>query len=108
MGGIGEAYIIIRRSSRRKSAAVEVGGQQTGNCRWLLEADRAGRRSGEHRIAVEGTRLGASKAVGREDVDTVVVRVGPDPELRIIREVRAEIELVPVLGTRGVGTGGDG
>src|SRR5712691_11169143 len=42
-----------------------------------------------------------------EDIDAVVVRVGPDPELRIIREVRAEVELVPVVVSGGVGGGGN-
>src|SRR6266567_8960521 len=107
VGGISEAYKVIWRSCRRKSAAVEVGWQQAGNRGWLLEADRARGRSRKHRTAVEGTRLRAGKAVGREDIDAVVVRVWPDPELRIVREVRAEVELVAIVGTGCVGAGGD-
>src|SRR6266700_3361782 len=107
MGGISEAYKVIWRSCRRKSAAVEVGWQQTGNRGWLLEADRVRGRSREHRVAVKGARLCAGQAVGREDIDAVVVRIGPDAELRIVREVRAEIELVAIVGAGCVGAGGN-
>src|SRR5229473_6545328 len=85
--------ILTRSSCRilcpcwRQRAAVEVGWQQAGNRRWLLEADRARGRSGEHRIAVEGTGLCPGKAVWREHVDGVVVRVGPYAEFWIVREV---------------------
>src|SRR6266536_2042538 len=107
VGGISKTDIVIRRARRRQRAAIEVGRQQARNCGWLLEADRARGRSRKHGTPVKGTRLRAGKAVGRKHIDAVVVRIGPDPELWIVREVRAEVELVPIVGASCVGAGGD-
>src|SRR5258708_39579182 len=107
MSGVSKAHQVIRRAHGRKGAAVEVSWQEAGNRGRLLEADRTGRRSGKHGIAVKGTCLRTGKAVAGENVDGVVVRVGPDAEFWIIREVRAEVILVAVVGTRGIGAGGD-
>src|SRR2546429_5803042 len=51
--------------------------------------------------------LRARKTVRWEHVDAVVVRVGPNSELWIVREIRAEVELVPVIETGCIGTGGN-
>src|SRR5260370_25281755 len=107
MGGVSEAHQVIRRAHGRKGAAIEVRWQEAGNRGRLLEADRTGRRSGKHGIAVKGTCLRTSKALAGENVDGVVVRVGPHAEFWIIREVRAEVILVAVVGTCSVRTGGD-
>src|SRR6266404_1573684 len=94
MGGVGKAYQVIRRACRRQGAAVEVSRQETRNRGRLLEADRTGRRSGKHGIAVKGTGLRAGKAMARENVDGVGVRVGPHAEFWIVREVRSEVILL--------------
>src|SRR5258708_26495231 len=107
MGGVSEADKVIRHAHGRKGAAVEVRWQEARNRGRLLEADRTGRRSDKHGIAVKGTCLRAGKALAGENVDGVVVRVGPHAEFRIVREVRAEVILVPIAGTRSVGSGGD-
>src|SRR6266849_5260981 len=107
MGGVSKAHQVIRRAHGRKGAAVEVSWQEARNRGRLLEADRSGRRSGKHGSAVKGTCLRAGKAMAGENVDGVVVRVGPHAEFWIVREVRAEVVLVAVVGTRSVGTGGD-
>src|SRR5260370_9303217 len=107
MGGVSKGTEVIRRAHGRKGAAVEVSWQEAGNRGRLLEADRTGRRSGKHGIAVKGTCLRTGKALAGENVDGVVVRVGPHAEFWIVREVRAEVILVAVVGTRSVGTGGD-
>src|SRR5258706_12891930 len=108
MSGVSKAHQVIRRAHGRKGAAVEVSWQEAGNRGRLLEADRTGRRSGKHGIAVKGTCLRTGKALAGENVDGVVVRVGPHAEFWIVREVRAEVILVAVVGTGSVGTGGDG
>src|SRR5882762_7889223 len=107
MRGVSKAHQVIRRARGRKGAAVEVRRQEARNRGRLREADRTGRRSGKHSIAVKGTCVRAGKATARENVDGVVVRVGPHAEFWIVREVRAEVILVAVVGTRSVGTGGD-
>src|SRR5258708_16487284 len=107
MGGVSQDHQGIRRAHGRKGAAVEVSWQEAGNRGRLLEADRTGRRSGKHGIAVKGTCLRTGKALAGENVDGVVVRVGPHAEFWIVREVRAEVILVAVVGTCSVRTGGD-
>ncbi len=107
MGGVCKAYQVIRRSCRRQGAAVEIGWQEARNRGRLLETDRICRRPREHGSAVKSTRFRTRKAVAGENVDGVVVRVGPDAEFWIIRKVCAEVILVAVVGTRGIGAGGD-
>src|SRR5260370_15650708 len=107
VSGLRKAHQVIRRAQGRKGAAVEVSWQEAGNRGRLLEADRTGRRSGKHGIAVKGTCLRTGKALAGENVDGVVVRVGPHAEFWIVREGRAEVILVAGVGARSVRTGGD-
>src|SRR5260370_9162179 len=107
MSGVSKAHQVIRRAHGRKGAAVEVSWQEAGNRGRLLETDRICRRPREHGSAVKGTCLRTGKALAGKNVDGVVVRVGPHAEFWIVREVRAEVILVAVVGTRSVGTGGD-
>src|SRR5260370_8333583 len=107
MSGVSKAHQVIRRAHGRKGAAVEVSWQEAGNRGRVLEGGRTGRGSGKEGIAVKGTCLRTGKALAGENVDGVVVRVGPHAEFWIVREVRAEVILVAVVGTRSVRTGGD-
>src|SRR5260370_39867826 len=107
MSGVSKAHQVIRRAHGRKGAAVEVSWQEAGNRGRLLETDRICRRPREHGSAVKGTCLRTGKALAGKNVDGVVVRVGPHAEFWIVREVRAEVILVAVVGTRGIGAGGD-
>ena len=97
VAGVGQPDVVVRRAGRRRRAAVEIGGQEARHRRRLLEADRAGRRAGRHRGAVERAGLRARELVAGKDIDRVVVSVRPDPEFRIVREVGAVVELVAVV-----------
>src|ERR1700721_1731469 len=107
--GIGKADHIIWRARRRQRAAIKVGWKKAGDCGRLLVADFCcGVSAGEHGVAVKGTGSCPCEAAAREYIHSVVVCVRPDPPLRIIGEVRAEVELVEVIGAGGIGGGGAG
>ena len=61
-------------------------------------------RTRQHRGAIKGERLRAEKgrAGGIEHVHAHVVGVGPDAEVRIIEEVRAEVKAITIIGAGGV------
>ena len=102
----------LGRAGRRRGQAVDVGGED----RVLGAAERGGGRderrgsAREHRRAVECKWLRAQVRVPVRAEDDVghVVRVLPDPELRVVEEVRAEVEVVAVVGAGRVARSRDG
>src|SRR3954463_12718975 len=99
---VGEPHEVIRRAGRGQDRSVQVCRKEARYRWWLLKADGIRRRAGQHRGTIEGAGLRSGKALPGEDIDGVVVGVGPDAELRIVGEVRAEIELVAVIRARRV------
>ena len=101
-----------RRARGRQRRAVQVGGV----VRILARADgdagaHEGRGiAGEHRRPVERERLRAEKRVARrvEDVHAHVIGVGPDGDVGIVEEVRAQVKAVAGISAGRVGRGGDG
>src|SRR5215472_14484452 len=91
---IGQAHHEIRRACGRSTLAVQVGRQQAGYVGRLLKADLGCGSACQHFRPVVGARHRTSE-FRRKDIEGSVVRVWPDAELGIVREVtRGELESV--------------
>ena len=103
----------IGSSGGRHVRAVQIGRQHGDRARVVVgrvgERHERRRIAVEHRGAVERPRLSAEE--GRpcrvEDVRRHVVRVGPRRDLRVVVEVRPEVEVVAVPRPRGIVGGRD-
>src|SRR5260370_19356934 len=91
---------------------MEVGGQErvNGAAEWSGRADKRRRQVGEHvgTIKRESGRAEVGRAGGVNHVHTHVITVGPDTQLRIVKEVRAEVKAIASIGAGGVCRRGNG
>src|SRR5256884_2124508 len=94
----------VRRSGRRLSSAVEVGGQQTAEARAHIEALLRSRLPSQHARSVVSTDLAAGKIAtrGGEEVERRVIGVRPHTYFGVIRKV-CVAERVAIVGTGWIG-----
>src|SRR5207248_4430879 len=101
-----------RRTRRREGWTIEVGGQErvNGAAEWSARADKCRRQVGEHlgTIKRKSLRAEVERAGGVKHVHTHVITVGPDTQLRIVKEVRAKMKAIACISAGGVCRGRNG
>ena len=109
--GIGKLDEGVRCARGWQGGAIEIGRQERRDraTERTDRADEGGGRTSQHRGAIEGERLRAEigRAGGIEHVHAHVVGVGPDRQVRVIEEVRAEVKAITIIGAGGIARGGD-
>ena len=98
---------VVGRAGRRRRGAIHVGRQQAAIRRAHVEALLARGLAKEHGRPVVGAHEAAGEGVAVEQVERRVVRVRPDSQLGIVRELRIA-KGVPVVGAGRVAGLGDG
>jgi len=89
-GGRIDRAKVVRRTARRKDGAIQVRRQQATEVGAGRTEEDGGRALiGQHLVPIEGHRASANERsqVAAEEVDRHVVGVGPDGQLRVVREV---------------------
>src|SRR5262245_26034247 len=94
------------RTGGGRGAAVDICGEE-GCSRATERSDRTNecsRRAREHLGAVKGKWLRAEEAgaAGVKHVHAHVISIGPDTELRVIKEIRAKMEAVTIVTSGGI------
>src|SRR5204863_1237767 len=81
-----------------------------GAAEWSARADKCRRQVGEHlgTIKRKSLRAEVERAGGVKHVHTHVITVGPDTQLRIVKEVQAKVKAIASIGAGGVCRRGNG
>ena len=107
IGGLtGKSYESVRRACWRQGRPVKICWQKRID-RSTERSDRTNKGSGlarQHLCAVKGERLRTkiTRACRVEDVHAHVISIGPNAQVRVIKEIRPKVKSVTVITARGI------